>query len=130
MAPIEKILEVECDVLAPCALGGALTESLVGQLKCKAVGGAANNQLRTPSVGKALFARGIFSAPDYAINGGGLINVAEEYAGYNAANARKKTLAIYETIAEIIERSKKEKVQPEVITDKIAEERIAAGPHK
>jgi leucine dehydrogenase len=101
----------------------------VPKLKCKAVAGAANNQLRTPGVGKALAARGIFYAPDYAINGGGLINVAEEYAGYNAANARKKTLAIYETIAEIIDRSKREKAQPEVITDQIAIERIAAGPH-
>ena len=97
------------------------------KLKCKAVAGAANNQLRTPAVGKALMARGIFYAPDYAINGGGLINVAEEFAGYNAANARKKTLAIYDTIGEIIERSKSEKAQPEVITDQIAEERIAAG---
>ena len=97
------------------------------QLKCKAVAGAANNQLRTPAVGTALHARGIFYAPDYAINAGGLINVAEEYAGYDAANARKKTLAIYDTIAEIIDRSKREKAQPEVITDRIAEERIAAG---
>jgi len=127
---VEAILEVDCDIVSPCALGGALTEALVPKLKCKAVAGAANNQLRTPAVGKALAARGIFYAPDYAINGGGLINVAEEFAGYNAANARKKTLAIYETIAEIIERSKREKAQPEVITDKIALERIAAGTHK
>ncbi|HEX9105190.1 MAG TPA: hypothetical protein VF997_23425, partial [Polyangia bacterium] len=125
-----EILEVECDIVSPCALGGALTEDLVPRLKCKVIAGAANNQLRTPAVGKALFARGIFYAPDYAINGGGLINVAEEYAGYDAQSARKKTIAIYDTITEIIERSKKEKVQPEVITDKIAEERIAAGTHK
>ena len=67
--------------------------------------------------------------PTTRINGGGLINVAEEFAGYDAANARRKTLAIYDTIAEIIERSKREKIQPEVITDRIAEELIAAGPH-
>jgi len=126
---VDAILEVDCDIVSPCALGGALTEALVPKLKCKAVAGAANNQLRTPAVGKALMARGIFYAPDYAINGGGLINVAEEFAGYNAANARKKTMAIYDTIAEIIDRSKREKAQPEVITDRIAEERIAAGTH-
>jgi leucine dehydrogenase len=125
---VDQILELECDIVSPCALGGALTEAVLPKLKCKAVAGAANNQLRTPAVGKALFARGIFYAPDYAINGGGLINVAEEFAGYNATNARKKTLAIYDTISEIIERSKREKAQPEVITDRIAEERIAAGP--
>lgn len=125
---VDRILEVECDIIAPCALGGALTESLLPRLKCKAVAGAANNQLRTPEVGQALFARGIFYAPDYAINGGGLINVAEEYAGYDAGNARKKTMAIYDTIGSIIERSKREKQPPEVIADRIAEETIAAGP--
>jgi leucine dehydrogenase len=125
---VDKILEVECDIIAPCALGGALTEPIVGKLKCKAVGGAANNQLRTPAVGKALYARGIFYAPDYVINGGGLINVAHEYAGYDAAAARKQTLAIYDTIRDIIERSRREKIQPELIADRMAEEIIAAGP--
>ena len=125
---VEHILEVECDIVSPCALGGALTEAVLPRLKCKAVAGAANNQLRTPAVGKALFARGIFYAPDYVINGGGLINVAEEFAGYDAAAARKKTMAIYDTVADIIERSRRDKTQPELIADKMAEEIIAAGP--
>jgi leucine dehydrogenase len=127
---VEQILEVECDIVAPCALGGALTEAVVPKLKCKAVAGAANNQLRTPAVGKALDARGIFYAPDYVITGGGLINVAQEYAGYDAAAARTKTMAIYDTIKDIIERSRREKTQPEVIADRIALETIAAGPKK
>jgi leucine dehydrogenase len=127
---IDKILEVECDVLAPCALGGALTENVLPKLRCKVVAGAANNQLRTPAVGRALHQKGIFYAPDYAINAGGLINVAEEFAGYDGAKARKKTLAIYDTIAHIIERSKRENTQPELIADRMAEEIIAAGPAK
>jgi leucine dehydrogenase len=127
---VSEILEVECDIVSPCALGGALTEDLVPRLKCKVIAGAANNQLRTAAVGKALFARGIFYAPDYVINGGGLINVAEEFAGYNAASARKKVLAIYDTIAGIVERSQREKLQPEIIADRMAQEIIAAGPHK
>jgi leucine dehydrogenase len=127
---VSEILEVECDIVSPCALGGALTEDLVPRLKCKVIAGAANNQLRTPAVGKALFSRGIFYAPDYVINGGGLINVAEEFAGYNAANARKKVLAIYDTIADIVERSGREKTQPEIIADRMAQEIIAAGPQK
>jgi leucine dehydrogenase len=127
---VDKILEVECDILAPCALGGALTESLVPKLKTRAVAGAANNQLRTPAVGNALQARGIWYAPDYVINGGGLINVAAEYAGYDAAKARQKTTEIYDTIANIIDRSRAEKAQPEVIADKMAQEIIAAGPQK
>ncbi len=124
----DAILEVDCDIIAPCALGGALTEQLVPRLKAKVVAGAANNQLRTPAVGRALKERGIFYAPDYAINAGGLINVAEEYRGYDRERARKKTLAIYDTILDIIERSRRENQQPEVIADRMAEEIIAAGP--
>jgi leucine dehydrogenase len=127
---VGEILEVDCDIVSPCALGGALTEDVVPKLKCKVIAGAANNQLRTPAVGKALAARGIFYAPDYVINGGGLINVAEEFAGYNAASAKKKVLAIYDTIAGIVERSKREKMQPEIIADRMAQEIIAAGPRK
>jgi leucine dehydrogenase len=125
---VEQILEVACDVIAPCALGGAITEEVVPRIKARAVGGAANNQLRTPGVGQALYARGIFYAPDYVINGGGLINVAEEFAGYDAARARQKTLAIYDTVADIIARSRREHEPPELIADRMAQEIIAAGP--
>jgi leucine dehydrogenase len=124
----EAILEEECDVLAPCALGGALTDALVGRLKARVVAGAANNQLAAPSVGQALFARGIFYAPDYAINAGGLINVAEEFAGYDRERARARTLAIFDTLRDIVERSAREAVPPEQIADRMAEEIIAAAP--
>jgi leucine dehydrogenase len=127
---VENILEVDCDVIAPCALGGALTEAVVPKLKARVVAGAANNQLRTPAVGRALFARGIAYAPDYAINAGGLINVAEEFAGYDRERSRKKTLAIYDTIIDIHERARRESTPPEVIADRMAEEIIAAGPRR
>jgi leucine dehydrogenase len=122
----DQILEMECDILAPCALGGALTDYVVGKMRSKVVAGAANNQLRTAAVGKMLHGKGIFYAPDYAINAGGLINVAEEFAGYDKERARKKTLAIYDTIKEIIERSRSEHQPPEAIADRMAEEIIAA----
>jgi leucine dehydrogenase len=127
---VEHILEVDCDIVAPCALGGALTEAVVPRIKAQAVAGAANNQLRTPATGAALAARGIFYAPDYVINGGGLINVAQEFAGYDASVSRHKTLAIYDTIADIIARTKADKQLPEVIADRMALEIIAAGPRK
>jgi leucine dehydrogenase len=123
----DEILTTECDVLAPCALGGAITEALVPQLRCKVVAGAANNQLRTAAAGRELAERGIFYAPDYAINAGGLINVAEEHQGYDRERARQKTLKIYETIADILERSQRDKVLPEVMADKMVQERLAAG---
>ena len=114
-------------MLAPCALGGAITVDNVKRLKCRAIGGAANNQLRTPEAGHALAARNIFYAPDYAINAGGLINVADEHRGYDRTRATQKTLAIYETIKNIIERSKNEKALPEKIADRIAEEILQGG---
>jgi len=124
---VDKILEIECDVLSPCALGGGITESLLARLRTKVIAGAANNQLASPSVGKQLFDRGIFYAPDYAINAGGLINVAGEYKGYDEKVAREKTMLIYDTIASLIDRSRAEKLPPEVIADKIVDEMLSAS---
>ncbi len=112
----EAILDIECDVVSPNALGGALTEAVVARLKAKVVAGAANNQLATPAVGQALYARGIFYAPDYAINAGGLINVAEEFSGYDRQRALDKTLRIYDTMLSIIERSRREKLAPVLVS--------------
>jgi len=126
--PIDKILEVECDVLAPCALGGAITEEGAGKVKAHAVAGAANNQLRTPGAGKVLAERGIFYAPDYIINGGGLIHVAAEYAGYDRERAVGRVNKVYDSIRDLIERSRRDKTRPEIVADQIAQEIIARGP--
>ncbi|MEZ4255862.1 MAG: Glu/Leu/Phe/Val dehydrogenase dimerization domain-containing protein [Polyangiales bacterium] len=122
---LDEIYRVECDVFAPCALGSALNDQTIPQLRCRIVAGAANNQLAEPRHGADLMQRGILYAPDYAINGGGLVNVAQEYAGYDAGVAREKTLRIYDTIFEIAERSKKSMVPTSVIADRMAEERLA-----
>ncbi len=103
---------------------GEITESLVGRLRCKAIAGAANNQLESPAVDQALHARDIFYAPDYAINAGGLINVAIEYAGYDRQRSTQQTLTIYDTIATLIERSRREKCPPGALADRMAEERL------
>jgi leucine dehydrogenase len=123
----DEIFDVECDVFSPNALGGAISAHTVPMLKCRAVCGAANNQLATPEAGRALHDRKIFYAPDYAINAGGLINVACEYAGSDGARSRKETLSIYDTILAIIERSRKEATAPGEIADRMAEEIMAAG---
>jgi len=127
VVPTDAILEVECDVLAPCAFGGAITEGLVPRLKCRVVAGAANNQLRTCAAGDLLAQRGIFYAPDYVINAGGVINVAQEYVGYDEAKSQPRVLAIYDTIKQIICRSRDEKRNPEHLADQLAEEIIAKG---
>ena len=123
----DEILHMDCDIVAPCALGGAITEELVSRLRCRAIAGAANNQLATPAVGRALKARNIFYAPDYAINAGGLIHVAEEYAGYKKERTLEKTSRIYDTISQIIERSQKDDLPPEVVANRMAEEIISGS---
>lgn len=124
---IDAILETDCDVLAPCAFGGAVTEALAPRLRCRAIAGAANNQLRTPAAGDLLMARGIFYAPDYVINAGGVINVAQEVVGYDESKSTPRVLDIYETIRKIIERSREEKRNPETIADQLANEIITRG---
>lgn len=99
----EDILFVECDVLAPCALGGVLSEQTIPLLKTKAVAGAANNQLLVDSDAEALLERGILYAPDFVINAGGLINVTEEITpqGYNPVSARNRVDQLYDQLITI-----------------------------
>jgi leucine dehydrogenase len=122
---LDRIFEVDCDVVAPCALGSALNDQTIARIKAKIVAGAANNQLAEPRHGDDLHARGIAYAPDYAINAGGLVNVAQEVKGYDARLAREKTLKIYDTIYEILERARKMGSPTHKIADMLVEERLA-----
>jgi leucine dehydrogenase len=122
---VDELLDVECDIYAPCALGGAINDATVGRLRCRIVAGAANNQLAARDMGGILAQRGIFYAPDYAINSGGLINVAQEYKGYDAEASRAKCLTVRETIAEIARRSQRTGLLPHEIADKMVEETLA-----
>ena len=122
---LEEIFSVECDVFAPCALGSAMNDTTIPKLKAKIVAGAANNQLAEPRHGDDLHARGILYAPDYAINAGGLVNVAQEVLGYDEQKSREKTLKIYDTIFDIAERSAKVKAPTYKVADIMVEERLA-----
>ena len=129
-AQVAKVTEIhrsECDVYAPCALGGELNDATVPELRCSVVAGAANNQLAESRHGDALQERGILYAPDYAINAGGLINVAQEVAGYDADRARTRTLAVYDTIREIAERAKASGRSTHRIADEMVAEKLAAA---
>ena len=84
----EQLVAADIDVYAPCALGGALTDEVVDALRAKIVCGAANNQLAHPGVEKALEDRGILYAPDYCVNSGGVIQVADELHGFNFDRAK------------------------------------------
>jgi leucine dehydrogenase len=121
-----EIHRVECDVYAPCALGGALNDRTVPELRCAIVAGAANNQLAGDHNGAQLAKRGILYAPDYAINAGGLINVAQEVIGYDAQRARERSLKIYDTILEICERSRALAKPPHRVADAMVREILMA----
>jgi leucine dehydrogenase len=121
-----ELFSAAADVLVPCALGAVLNDFTIPMLQVKVVAGAANNQLAEPRHGEELAKRGILYAPDYAINAGGLINVAQEVRGYDEAAARARAGKIGDTMTMIFERARKDGRRPEQIADRLAEERIAA----
>jgi leucine dehydrogenase len=102
LAP-DHALEADVDVVAPCALGGVLDHRTVPRLRCRIVAGAANNQLAGESVADRLAARDILWAPDFVANAGGIINIAEEQHGYDAAAARRRVRRIGEILLEIFD---------------------------
>jgi leucine dehydrogenase len=99
----ERALEADVDVLAPCALGGILDDETVPRLNCRLVAGAANNQLADESIADLLATRGILWAPDFVVNAGGLINVAQEVNGYDASVARQRVRGIADTLGQIFD---------------------------
>ncbi len=129
----DEIYDVKADIYAPCALGATLNPETLGRLNVKAVVGAANNQLRTPEIGRMLFERGVLYAPDYVVNGGGIINVASELNARNTGGAydptwvEAKLSRLMETLEEILDRSAVEGRPTHEIADAIAEARIAAA---
>lgn len=122
----EDIYDVDCDIYSPCALGGTINDSTIKRLKAKAIAGSANNQLLEPHHGQVLFEKGIVYAPDYVINSGGVINVAEELTGYNENRVRKKIESIYHILLEVFQTSREKNIPTSQAADQIAEKRIEA----
>src|SRR5215207_10287238 len=126
--PVEpdEILSIPCDVLAPCALGAVVNDESLPRFRCSIIAGSANNVLLEARHGEALAERGILYAPDYVINAGGLINVADELEGYNKTRATKRVARIYDSMKKIIAISKRDGVPTNVAADTLALERIDA----
>ena len=112
---------------APCALGDALTDEVVDILSARIVCGAANNQLAHLGVEKQLADRGILYAPDYVVNAGGLIQVADELHGFDFERARERASHILDTTREVFALAASDGVPPAVAADRIAEQRMAAA---
>ena len=129
----DAIYDVKADIYAPCALGATLNPETLDRLTVKAVVGAANNQLATPDIGQQLFERGVLYAPDYVVNGGGIINVAAEIRGLEAGAAfdgqwvSTKLDRLAQTLGEVIDQSISEKRPANLVADEIARARIAAA---
>ena len=121
----DDIYGIDCDIFAPCALGGVINPETIPQLKCKVIAGGANNQLLSESDGEALHRMGIMYGPDYILNSGGIINVESEISGiYNADRAREKTERVYEIMERVISISKTEEIPSAKAADRLAEERL------
>ena len=122
----EDILKLECDVLAPCALGAVLNDKTIPELRCKVIAGAANNQLQDEEKhGKALADRGILYAPDFVLNAGGLINVYNELSRYNRESAMRMTRGIFLNTTRMFEIAEKESITTVAAAHRVAEDRIA-----
>jgi leucine dehydrogenase len=124
--PAEAML-AECDVLAPCALGGAINPDNVGRIRAEIVCGSANNQLTSPDLADELAARGVLYAPDFIVNAGGLINVYREIRGYSEAEARALVIGIEATMERILATARERSVAPLAAALALAEERLQAA---
>ena len=122
---IGALLAEQLDVLAPCALGGTLTDQVADVLTARIICGAANNQLAHHGIEKLLAERGIVYAPDYVVNSGGVIQVADELAGFNFDRARAATERIFTSTAKVLSIADAEGVPPSVAADRMAERRMA-----
>jgi leucine dehydrogenase len=122
----EKIYDVDCDVFAPCALGGILNSNTIPRLRCAIVAGSANNQLLQEEDGEALRNRGILYAPDFAINAGGVINIDCEIGqSYDPVKARQKTAQIASSLQKIFESSEHHGLSTNRVAVMMAEDLIA-----
>ncbi|BCY05041.1 Glu/Leu/Phe/Val dehydrogenase [Actinoplanes sp. L3-i22] len=121
----QTLITSDLDVYAPCALGGALNDDSVPVLRAKVVTGAANNQLAHPGIGKLLDDHGILYTPDYVVNAGGVIQVADEIEGFNFDRAKLRATGIFETTRRILHLAGDEGVPPAVAADRLAERRMA-----
>jgi leucine dehydrogenase len=123
---VNDIYSVECDIFSPNALGAVINDETIPQFKAKVIAGAANNVLKEEHHGDQIHELGFYYAPDYVINAGGLINVADELYGYNSDRAMKKVEGIYQNIEKVFEIAQRDKIPTYKAADRMAEERIQA----
>ena len=128
----EDAHRVPCDIYSPCGLGGVLDATTIPELRCWAVAGAANNQLADPGAAARLADAGILYAPDFVVNAGGIVNIAEERApgGYDPDKALANVERVYDTTLAVFDAAKRDGVTPVDAALAIARRRLEAGVHQ
>jgi valine dehydrogenase (NAD+) len=121
----EGLLARATDIYSPCALGGAVNDGTLGLLNARIICGGANNQLAHPGIEKLLADRGIVYAPDYVVNSGGVIQVADEISGFSFERAEARAAQIFDTTKKILTIAGQEDVPPAVAADRLAERRMS-----
>ena len=121
---VDDMVRLPLDIYAPCALGGALDDEVTEVLQAKVICGGANNQLAHDGIEKVLADRGIVYAPDYCVNSGGLIQVADELEGFSFERAKARATKIYDVTREVLEHAAQDGVPPSVSADRWAERRM------
>jgi valine dehydrogenase (NAD+) len=120
-----ELAAAEMDIYSPCALGGSVDDTVAGQLSARIICGGANNQLAHPGLEKQLADRGVIYVPDYVVNSGGVIQVADELQGFSFDRAQARAAQIFETTRQILTVAHDDGVPPVVAADRLAERRIA-----
>jgi valine dehydrogenase (NAD+) len=120
----EELVAGELDAYSPCALGHALTDEVARALRAEVVCGGANNQLATPAVASLLTKRDVLYCPDYCVNAGGVIQVADELHGFSFERARARTERIYDTTLAVLRAAGTEGITPAEAADRLAERRM------
>lgn len=123
---LDRILDVRCEIFAPCALGSVIDERAVTRLRAKIVCGGANNVLATDEDGDSLADRGVLYAPDYVVNAGGIVNVAAEYLGWNAQVSEMRVRQTGQRLAEVLDLAEQRGMAPHRAANAMARQRIAA----
>jgi leucine dehydrogenase len=123
-----EIYDANADIFSPNALGAVINPETISRLKAKVIAGGANNQLSAPEMGEQLLQRGIVYAPDYVINGGGIINVAAEISGtYDPAWVEGKVQKLVETLGSVLDQARSEGRATNRVADDIARRRISGA---
>lgn len=126
-ATMADLVARDLEVFSPNALGGVVDDALANRLAASIVCGGANNQLHDDSVATTLYDRGILYAPDFVVNSGGVIAVADEWLGYDEARARAAVGRLYDTTRELLTMADSEGTTPLAAATRLAHARLAQG---